>query len=151
MALALHKKTDTGTSLASAPAALAATNARLAELGRDREAALIASDDDREALRLDQQIAELERLSPTHADRIKLLELVVRKEEAEATAKRRADLISRVESKLAEADRTAAEVTEHLAKAIEATERLIALREQAAAAWPFDVNLQRAAALTNAS
>jgi hypothetical protein len=98
--MALVKK-DTGAALARAREALAALDARLEKLGRDREAALLG-DDDGVVLKFDQQIEECERLIRTQRDRVRLLEAVVAKEEAERVAQRRAALITRIEKKLDE-------------------------------------------------
>ncbi len=144
------KKVDTAAALAKAREVLAAINGRMAKLGQDREAALIG-DDDGEVFKLDQQIEESERLARTGRDRIRLLEMIARKEEAERVAKRRAALIERIGAKFAERDREAVELQKDLTSADARFRKMIELANECAAAWPWEQSQIHAAGLSPAT
>ena len=92
------------TRLADARTALSDTSRQIGELEAQRNAALLA-DDDPTAAKLYAELETLRGLARGHADKVALLEAEAAREEVEAVAKRRADLVVRFEKKLAEADR----------------------------------------------
>jgi hypothetical protein len=128
---------STKESLDKARAALAESTAKLEELGNRRNTALLSSDDDAQVLALDKQIEELRRTAKSQNDRIGLLEQQHAQEEAERQAHRKAELIDRVEAKLAERDAAGAELQATIAQADELFRKVVALSREADAAWPF--------------
>ena len=124
------------TRLAEARAALADANRQIGVLEAQRNAALLA-DDDPTAAKLYAELETLRGLARGHADKVALLEAEAAREEVEAVAKRRADLIVRFEKKLAQADAEADELQELLAQAEKKFRKIITLRTDARAAWPI--------------
>jgi hypothetical protein len=122
--------------LEAARSTLADINAKAAEATAKRKARLIAGDPAAAIGKLDTEIAELQHAAQTEADRIRLLESEAAREEAEAAAKRRAALTDRFAGKLAEADTLAEQLQTDIAKVEKTFRAIIALREEARAAWP---------------
>jgi hypothetical protein len=107
----------------------------VAERERDRQARLLAGDPAAEIAVLDAELTGLRDEARIESDRIKLLVEAVRQEENAAALKRRADLINRFAAKLAKADELAAEMQEDVAKVEKTFRRIIAMREDARAAF----------------
>ena len=124
------------TQLAEARAAHADTNRQIGVIEAQRNAALLA-DDDPTAAKLYAELDTLRGLARGHADKVALLEAEAAREEIEAVAKRRADLVVRFEKKLAQADAEAEELQTLLAAAEKKFRRIIELRSDARAAWPL--------------
>jgi hypothetical protein len=130
--------------------ALAATNTRIEAISRSREEQLLTGDED--AIdRLDMELGTLGRLAKRHGDRVRLLEIAAKQEEAERVAKRKRELIERIERKLAASNDVAVEIQNLVGQLDKAFQKLVALRLDCAAAWPFDTNALNACALTGAS
>jgi hypothetical protein len=139
-------KKSPATQLVDARAALAAVEAKVAERERDRQARLLAGDPAAEIAVLDAELTGLRDEARIESDRIKLLVEAVQQEENAAALKRRANLIDRFERKLAEADALAAELQDDLAKVEKKFRRIIALREDARAAFAVQSSHANAAA-----
>jgi hypothetical protein len=133
--------------LAEARAALATIETELSALKAQREAFLLTTNDG--ALdRLENQIATLRRHAERAADRIHLLEDAAQGQAAERRAKEQRGVIERVERKLNESNEAAAELQNFVALAEKAFRKIIALRSECAAEYPFSTNDQVALAFT---
>ena len=124
------------TRLAEARAALADTSRQIGELEAQRNAALLA-DDDPTAAKLYAELETLRGLARGHTDKVALLEAEAAREEVEAIAKRRGDVVARFEKKLQVADAKADELQATMAKAEQLFREIITLRTDARAAWPL--------------
>jgi hypothetical protein len=115
---------------------LSELNAKAAEAAAKRKVRLVAGDAARDIAKLDSEIADLVQAAQVETDRIALLEAEAAREEDAAIAKRRAALTDRFAAKLAEADALAEQLQGDLAKVEKIFRAIIALREDARAAWP---------------
>jgi hypothetical protein len=122
--------------LTEARAALADVEAKLAQLKGKREALLLAQND-RALDKLEDELAALRRQAERAADRVSLLEVEERRAEAARQAKEKQGLILRIERKLDASDEAAAELQNLVEQADKAFRKVIALRSEAAAAWPW--------------
>jgi hypothetical protein len=123
--------------LASTQAALAQATARIAELDEQRNASLLASDDDTTAIKLGSEIDALHQAARAHSDKIKLLREEVAKEEQERRAQAKADLIEKIEKKIAQRDAAMEGVAAAVAQLTKASERAITLGREIIAAWTW--------------
>src|ERR1035441_10216303 len=73
------------------------TSQKLIEAQAAYDAELLKSDDTAAILKLDDVIAQLERIAKAKADRVKALEGEAKREEVEQRAKRHAQLIDRID------------------------------------------------------
>jgi hypothetical protein len=113
-----------------------ATNRQRMELEAKRNAALIA-DDDRTATKLAGQLDELRLLARGHEDKIKLLEAAAEEEANARRVKEKAALIGRIEARLAERNKVAAELAEMLPQANNLFRRLLELNRAIDSSWPW--------------
>jgi hypothetical protein len=130
--------------------ALADTNSRIQKLSSEREGLLLANDDSAVDA-IDVELTELERLARRDGDRVLLLELQSKRDEAERVAARRQALIGRVEKKLHESNAAALELQHHVEQADAAFRKIVKLRLECAAAWPWNTIDQNACVLTPAA
>jgi hypothetical protein len=130
-------KPSAKTQLKKAHDAQAAIVAQLADKEAARNAALLAGDDAAAVAKIDGEIAALHHAERTEGDRIKLLEAEVEKEEGLARAKRRADIIIRVKTKIAERDQVGAELEKKLGEAVKLFRRAHEIGLEAAAMWQW--------------
>jgi hypothetical protein len=112
-------------------------NARLSDGAARRDKLLLFFGDEKALDAIEVELANLRKAHERQADRIKLLEQEAAREEAEAVAKKRADLVARFEKKLQMADAAADELQVTLAKAEQLFRTIIKHREDARAAWPL--------------
>jgi hypothetical protein len=131
-----QQRNGSGNSLDRAKAALAETQARLAALATKRNAELLRGTDASVAL-VDGEIEVVQRLLRTHTDRVKLLEVEAEQAAVAKRAKEKSDLIGRIETKLAERDKIAAELAKCVKAADEAFVKLLAVNRTILAAWPW--------------
>jgi hypothetical protein len=122
--------------LTEARNALADVEAKLAQLKAKREALLLAQDD-RALDKLEDELAALRRQVERAADRVSLLEVEARRAEAARQAKEKRGLIERIEKKLEASNEAAAELQNLVELADKAFRKVIALRSECAAAWPW--------------
>jgi hypothetical protein len=132
--MAFRKKSSK--SLDEARQVLVDINRRIEELSHRRDELLLAGDD-RKLDAVDSELATAKTAAGRQSDRINLLQLAARREEAEAVAERRAGLVLRFEKKLAEADRVADELQACIALADKLFRKLIEIRQDCRAAWPL--------------
>jgi len=126
MAKALHE----------ARTALLDVETKVAQLKGKREALLLAGNDG--ALdKLEDDLAALRRQVERAADRVSLLEVEARRAEAARQAREKRGLIERIEKKLAASNEAAAELQNFVELADKAFRKVIALRSECAAAWPW--------------
>jgi hypothetical protein len=123
-------------SLAKARAALLATDEELARLATERDAALLR-DDDAEAVRLDGEVEQLQRLRRAHVDKVALREREAERAAAEQRAAERAGAISAVEGLLGERDRVGGELAAAIDRADKCFVRMLELAREVKAAWSF--------------
>jgi hypothetical protein len=131
--------------LIEARTALADVETKLAQLKGKRENLLLAGND-RALDKLEDELAALRRHAERAADRVSLLEVEERRAEAARQAKEKRGLIERIERKLDASNEAAAELQNFVELADKAFRKVIALRSECAAAWPFTTNDQTALA-----
>jgi hypothetical protein len=127
-------------SLAKVHAALASTEGKLVELGRQRDEALTADDEVTDVATLDRSIAEHEGLAKIHRDRISALEAEVVKG-GRAKLRRAYDAaIAAVQKELSKRAELAAEVDAAIQRLGDAYSELLRSRAAAVGAWPNDLS-----------
>jgi hypothetical protein len=141
---------DPETPLGKARSALAETDAELARLAAERDAALLR-DDDAEAVRLDGEVEKLQRLRRAHVDKVALREREAERAAAEARAAARSETIASVELLLGERDRVGAELSAGIEASDKAFTRLIELGREIRAKWQFAPHDANPAMLTENS
>jgi hypothetical protein len=125
-----------GKALTEARNALAEVETKLAQLKGKREALLLAQND-RALDKLEDELAALRRQAERAADRVTLLEVEEHRAEAARQAKEKRGLIERIEKKLDASNEAAAELQNFVELADKAFRKVIALRSEVAAAWPW--------------
>jgi hypothetical protein len=133
--------------LDQARAAHADAERRIGKLEDARITALL-SDDDAKAARLDVELENQRRLARGFRDKIKLLEVEAEHEAAERRMREHEGLVQRFEKKLNDADAIAVELQADVALVEKKFRKIIALREEARAA--FAVRTPHAAAAAGA-
>jgi hypothetical protein len=145
------RKVNGATAVAAEQQALAIVNDRIGEISRLREQQLLSGDENAIDA-LEGELELLERVAKRHGDRIKALGVQAALEEAAAVAKRKAALIERIVKKLVVSVGDAGKEVERLVGELDAAfQKLVLLREECAAAWPFDTVALTACCLTGAS
>jgi hypothetical protein len=142
------KRNSTAGQIEAAKEALEQVNGQIKDKRTRRDAALLAEDNFAEVERIDRELAGLERQARLWHDKLEALQAQGQREEVAARAKRKADLIGRIESKLAERDKVGAELGKTLAAADALFRRLIALSGEASVAWPWETSHIHATALS---
>jgi hypothetical protein len=123
--------------LANAQAACADTNRQIGDLTAQRNAALLASDDDATAIRLGSEIDVLREAARAHSDKIELLRDEVQREDQERRAKEREAAVARIEKKIAQRDKFMEEAAEAIKQLAKSSERAIKLNSEIVAAWSW--------------
>jgi hypothetical protein len=132
----MSRRNTAANSLAAAQEALQETAEQLKALTARRREVLLAGTDD-EVGAVDAEIEAAQRTQRTRTDRVSVLIEAAEQEAVARRAKEHAALIGRVEAKLAERDRIAAELASHVAAADAALLKLFAVNRQILAAWPW--------------
>jgi hypothetical protein len=122
--------------LAAAQAAIEEANRKLAELDRQRNAALLR-DDNVVAIELGVEIANLKLAARAHEDKIKLLREQAAEEERSRRAKEREAEIGKIEAKLDQRDQAMQEVVAAIKQLAVASERATKLGREIVAAWAW--------------
>jgi hypothetical protein len=112
----------------------AEADCKIGALEAERNAALLA-DRDAEAAKLDAELETLRRLARGFRDKIGLLEAEAERQEAAWRVKEHANLIGRIEKKLAERDAAGAELQAAITKCDELFRKMIQLGRAIDAAW----------------
>jgi chromosome segregation ATPase len=133
--------------LSEARAALADLEVKLGEVRTKREV-LLLSGDDRRLDAVDAELTALRRQSERIADRISLIEVEEKRAEAVRQAREKRGLIERIERKLNASNEAAIELQNFVELADKAFRKILALRSECAAAWPFTTNDQTALAFS---
>jgi hypothetical protein len=120
--------------LAAARDEHADTERRIGEVEKARAKAILADADDT-ARKLDIELENLRRDARIQRDRIQLLEAEAAEKERERKVREKADLIGRIEKKLAARDTAGKELADAIAKADKAFRRLIDIGIEVHAAW----------------
>jgi hypothetical protein len=136
MTMKIPFKRDTAAALARTRSALSAAEAKVAELGRERAVALLASDGVDEVARIERAQLEQKQAIAIHRDRAAALEAELRREQHEQSERQREASIEVIRAKLAKRDRIAAELEASIKKT---GELYFALIESGSVAndWPF--------------
>jgi hypothetical protein len=127
---------DAESPLGRARSALATTDAELARLAGERDAALLA-DDDAGAIELDRQIEAVQRLRKAHADKVALRQREAERAAAAARSAEKVETIVGIEQLFAERDRLAGMLSEHIAGADAAFRGLFEISHEIRRRWPF--------------
>ncbi len=128
-------------------AAIAKLEGKIAELKKERDAALLSSDGTQEIVAIDDRMHKLKRDLAIQTDRLQLLEADAKREAEAAAIKRRADLIDRFAKTLASADELAVEVQDKILPDLLSKVRLIIeLRERARAGFAVTSSHARSSA-----
>jgi hypothetical protein len=123
--------------LAAAQAALAQATARIAELTEQRNASLLASDDDTTAIKLGAEIDALRQAARAHADKIELLKVEVAAAERARREEEREALIGRIEAKIKQRDAALEGAATAIKQLANASERAIKLNSEIVAQWTW--------------
>lgn len=130
--------------LKKAEAALAAAEARLAELASDRAVALRESDDVGAVQAVDARITETLAAVNVHRDRIVALKAAVHEQRTEELDRQRAAAIAEIERRLAGQVKLAGEVEAAVKHLGDTWNRLINWRQSIISGWPEGLPLPRA-------
>jgi hypothetical protein len=122
--------------LTEARTAAADVEAKLAEVRAKRDALLLTGNE-RALDKLEDELAAQRRQVERAADRVRLLEVEERRAEATRQAREKRGLIERIERKLDASNEAAAELQNFVELADKAFRKVIALRSEVAAAWPW--------------
>jgi len=139
--------TTTNDRVAVVEGAVAQTNRKLAELTEKREAALL-KDDDATAIKLGAELDALRQAAKAHADKLVLLKRALAQEEVERRAKERAQLIGKIEDKIAQRDKVMLEMADAIKQLANASERAFKIVREIASSWSWAPHDLTAALLT---
>src|SRR5664279_1549113 len=114
------------------------TSQKLAEVRTARDAALLKSDDTAAILKLDDEIAQLERIAKAKADRVKILEREAEREEIEQRAKRKDQLIGRIDGEFKNGIENVDELAKAMLTVLKLYRRQIEIGGKIAAAWRWN-------------
>ena len=114
------------------------TSQKLIEAQAAYDAELLKSDDTAAILKLDDEIAQLERIAKAKADRVKLLEGEAKREEVEQRAKRHAQLIDRIDGEFKNWVENGEEIEKAVGALLKLYRRQIELGGKIAVAWRWN-------------